>query len=105
MNKAMLAQALADRMQLKRKDAEHIVHALFDVVTKALLQEGKVTVMGFGTFIVKERKPRRGVTPVTKKEIQIPARRTPVFIPGAELKNKVRATGNREQDTGSREQA
>lgn len=88
----MLIDMLADRMKLKKKDAAHYVQSLFDIITKALVEEGKVTVMGFGTFIVKERKSRRGVTPVTKKEIQIPARRAPVFIPGSELKEKIRNT-------------
>lgn len=98
MNKAGLIDAFADRMRIKRKDAEHSVNALVDILSKSLVREGKVTVMGFGTFIVKARKARRGVTPVTKKEIHIPARRTAVFIPGAELKNRVQEEGNRERN-------
>lgn len=86
-----LADALAEKMQIQKKNAAHTVEAVFDIIAGALMSEGKVTVMGFGTFIVKKRKARRGVKPGTTEEIHIPARKTPVFIPGAELKAKVSA--------------
>ncbi len=89
MNKAALIDELVERTELQKKDAARVVECVFDIISKALCDEGKVTVVGFGTFIVKKRKARRGVKPGTKEEILIPERKMPVFIPGTELKGKV----------------
>jgi len=59
-------------------------------MSDSLSQEEKVTLVGFGTFQVMERKARRGVNPQTRKNIQIPAKKVPEFKPGKELKEKVR---------------
>lgn len=89
MNKMGISYELVDRMEIPKKDAMGIIETVFDIITKALVDEGKVTVVGFGTFVVKNRKARRGVKPGTKEEIHIPPRKMPVFIPGTKLKAKV----------------
>lgn len=96
-----LGDELVDHMEIQKKDAMRIIETVFDIITKALVDEGKVTVVGFGTFIVKNRKARRGVKPGTTDEIHIPARKMPVFIPGTELKNRVQGTGDREETARS----
>jgi len=50
----------------------------------------KVSLVGFGTFQVRERKARRGRNPQTGEELQIPARKTPRFKPGKGLREKVK---------------
>lgn len=52
-------------------------------------QEERVTLVGFGTFQVMERKARRGINPQTRETIEIPAKRVPKFVPRNGLKNKV----------------
>ncbi|MDP8220753.1 MAG: HU family DNA-binding protein, partial [Candidatus Stygibacter frigidus] len=55
----------------------------------ALKKGDKVSLVGFGTFKVAERKARTGVNPSTGKKIKIPARKVPVFKPGKKLKESV----------------
>ncbi len=52
----------------------------------ALKKGEKVALVGFGTFEVRERKPRKGINPQTRKPIQIPAKKVPAFRAGKELK-------------------
>ena len=50
----------------------------------------KVTLVGFGTFQLMNRKARRGVNPQTGEELQIPAKRMPKFVPGKGLREKIK---------------
>jgi len=65
------------------------VDALIDVVSKNIKKKEGVKLVGFGTFAASNRKARVGRNPQTGEEIQIPARRVPVFRPGKELKELV----------------
>ncbi|MEM2936709.1 MAG: HU family DNA-binding protein, partial [Candidatus Bathyarchaeia archaeon] len=55
----------------------------------ALKKKDKVTLVGFGTFSVLQRKARKGRNPRTGKEINIPAKKVPKFTAGKELKDAV----------------
>jgi len=59
-------------------------------MTDALARKEKVTLVGFSTFQVMERKARKGVNPQTGKTIQIPAKKVPKFRPGKGLREAVR---------------
>jgi len=63
---------------------------VIDNIKKALSKREKVTLVGFGTFQVMERKARRGVNPRTREAIQIPAKKIPKFRAGKGLREKVR---------------
>ena len=58
--------------------------------TDSLAREEKVTLLGFGTFQVTERKGRKGVNPQTGEAIQIPPKKTPKFLPWKRLRKRVR---------------
>ena len=91
MNKAELIEAIAKVTQQTKADTERTVDAFIDVVSENIKKkDGGVKLVGFGTFAVSARKARVGRNPQTGEEIQIPARKVPVFRPGKELKDAVR---------------
>ena len=61
-----------------------------EVIGKALRKKDKVAVVGFGTFMVRERKARMGRNPKTKEQIKIKASRTPAFKAGKALKDAIK---------------
>jgi DNA-binding protein HU-beta len=92
MNKADLIDAIAKKAEMTKKDAGKALDAIIESVSGALARGEKVTLVGFGTFDVRERKARTGVNPRTKAKIKIPASKAPVFKAGKELKGKVAAS-------------
>ena len=89
MNKTELVAAMADQAGLSKKDAEKALKAFTDVVAAELKKDGKVQLVGFGTFEVSERAARVGRNPQTKQEITIPASKAPKFKAGKALKDSL----------------
>ncbi|BDG62019.1 HU family DNA-binding protein [Caldinitratiruptor microaerophilus] len=89
MNKAELVSAVAEKAGLTKKDSEKAVNAFVESVKEALAKGDKVSLVGFGTFEVRERRPRKGRNPQTKAEITIPGGKAPAFKAGKELKDVV----------------
>ncbi len=89
MNKAELINAVAEKAGLSKKDAELADTAVLDSITETLTKGGKVQLVGFGGFEVKERAARLGRNPRSGEEIQIPASKMPVFKAGKALKDAV----------------
>jgi len=89
MNKAELIMAMAGETGLAKKDVEVTLNAMMNVITKALAQEDKVQIVGFGSFETKHRAERMGRNPRTKEEVLIPATKTPVFKAGKALRDAV----------------
>ncbi len=89
MNKAELIDAIADKANLTKADAARALDAFIDSVTEALKEGDNVTLIGFGTFTVKERKERQGRNPRTGEPMTIKAAKIPAFKPGKSLKDAV----------------
>ena len=89
MNKIDLIGQIAEKSGLTKKDSEAALNATIEAITLALTSGDKISLVGFGTFEVKERAARMGRNPKTKEEIQIPASRAPVFKAGKQLKDAV----------------
>ncbi|MDD2318170.1 MAG: HU family DNA-binding protein [Desulfobacterales bacterium] len=88
MNKSDLVNEIAKVVSTK-KEAQAAVDAVFASITNALKKKESVTLIGFGTFKVAERKARTGRNPQTGASIKISARKAPRFIPGKALKDSV----------------
>ena len=88
MNKADLVQQVANQTGLTRKTSREAVDAIISAITDSLGREEKVTLVGFGTFQVIERKARTGMNPQTGEAIEIPAKKVPKFVPGRGLREK-----------------
>ncbi len=91
MNKTELIASVAQKTELTKKDAEKAVKAVFDTVAQELAAGGKVQVIGFGTFEVRERAAREGRNPQNGKTITIAASKSPAFKAGKGLKEQVNA--------------
>lgn len=89
MNKSELVASVSEVAELTKKDAEKAVNAVFASVQKALVEDDKVQIIGFGTFEVRTRAARKGRNPQTGETIEIPASKNPVFKAGKALKEAV----------------
>ena len=89
MNKSELVASVAEVAEFTKKDAEKAVNAVFASVQKALVEDDKVQIIGFGTFEVRTRAARKGRNPQTGDTIEIPASKNPVFKAGKALKEAV----------------
>ena len=89
MNKTELVAAMADAAGLSKKDAEKALKAFTDVVAEELKKDGKVQLVGFGTFEVSKRAAREGRNPQTGKTMSIPASKAPKFKAGKDLKDSI----------------
>ncbi len=89
MNKEELAEQVATHTGQTKKQAMTMVDAVFDSITGALRRGEKVTIVGFGTFLVKRRAARDGRNPRTGAKIQIPPKTVPAFTAGKGLKAEV----------------
>jgi DNA-binding protein HU-beta len=82
MNKAELIDAVAEAADLSKASATRAVDAVIDNISGALKKDDQVTLVGFGTFVVRSRAARAGRNPQTGETIQIKASRVPGFKPG-----------------------
>jgi len=88
MNKGDLINEVAKVVNTK-KEALAAVDCVFSTITKALKKKDAVTLIGFGTFKVAQRKARKARHPGTGEEIKIKAKKVPKFVPGKALKDAV----------------
>ena len=89
MNKSELIDAVASAADLSKADASRAVDGGIGAVTQALKSGDQVTVVGFGTFLVRQREARAGRNPRTGETIQIKASNNPSFKAGKALKDAV----------------
>ena len=87
MNKSELIDQVADAADLSRAAAGRAVDAAIDAITGSLKQSEPVSLVGFGTFLVRERAARKGRNPQTGENIDIAASRAAAFKPGKALKD------------------
>lgn len=89
MNKSELIDAVAAGADISKAAAGRALDAMIDAVTKALKDGDQVSLVGFGTFLVRERAERTGRNPQTGQEITIKAAKNPSFRAGKALKDAV----------------
>lgn len=91
MNKAGLAEAIAEKAGVSKKEAELMIEAFVDVVVSTLQSGGTVNIAGFGAFSPKTRAGRIGVNPQNpSQKIQIPPVTVPKFKAGKGLKDSLK---------------
>ncbi|CCH50383.1 HU family DNA-binding protein [Pseudodesulfovibrio piezophilus] len=90
MTKAELVAKIADKNGSSKAQAEASMNAILDTIKDELAAGSKITLTGFGTFSVSERKARTGRNPRTGDEIKIPACKVAQFKPGKVLKEAVK---------------
>ena len=90
MTKAELIANISKEAKITKASAEKALNSFTSNVTKALKKGDKLTLTGFGTFMVAKRKARSGRNPRTGKEIKIAATKVAKFKPGNKLKETVK---------------
>ncbi len=90
MNKAELAAEIAARTNTTKKSVEEMLAAFTDCVTEVVAKGDRVTLVGFGTFLRRDRQARETNNPQKPGEkIKVPAKKVPAFQPGKEFKDTV----------------
>ena len=89
MNKRELVEAVSDKTGITKKKTGNVVDAVTETITDTLSQGEKITLVGFGTFQVRQREERKGVNPQIKEALTIPAKKVPKFKAGKELRKAV----------------
>ena len=85
-----LVKEIALQCEVTQRSAQEIILRVFSAVLDEVVDKGKLKIPDFGTFIVKDRKARKGRNPRTQEAIDIPARKAVSFKPAKEFSEKVR---------------
>lgn len=90
MTKSDLIQRLAEHNpHLTLKEVEKIVNTIFERITQALKEDGRVELRGFGAFSVKHRDARKGRNPRTGETVYVEAKKMPFFKTGKALRERL----------------
>ncbi len=89
MNKSQLVDKISESADISKAAATRALDAFIDSVGDALKAGDQVSLVGFGTFAVRERASRSGRNPQTGTTIEIPASKQPAFKAGKALKDSV----------------
>ncbi|MBR1423200.1 MAG: HU family DNA-binding protein [Ruminococcus sp.] len=89
MTKAELISAIAAKGEYSKKDAEKALTAVTASITEALAKGEKISLVGFGTFEVRQRAAKTSINPRTKEKIKVPAKKVPAFKAGKAFKDAV----------------
>ena len=89
MNKVELTKSVATRIGATQKDAAVYVDAVIESIKDGMIEDGKVQIVGFGTFEVKERAEREARNPQTGETMTVKACKVPKFKAGKALKESV----------------
>jgi len=89
MNKGELALQMVKDSSITKGDALKVLDTLIEVITNELKAQGKLTLVGFGTFKTINKKEKKGRNPRTGDEIIIPEKKVVKFLPGKNLKELV----------------
>ena len=89
MTKADLIDLISQKSGITRLKTETIVNVIFDSMTKALLENDRIEIRGFGSFTNKVYSAYQGRNPRTGALIQVPEKRLPFFKVGKELRENL----------------
>ena len=89
MNKSELVETLSINNNLTYKKAEQIVNLIFDTMSQALIDNDRIEIRGFGSFMVKDYKAYMGRNPKTGEIIKVKQKKLPFFKVGKELRERV----------------
>jgi len=90
MTKSELIEILTEANDmLNKREAELVVNTIFDGIGQALVGGDRVEIRGFGSFTVRDRDAREARNPKSGEIVQIPAKKTPFFKTGKELRERV----------------
>jgi len=94
MVKIDIVEEICEKVGFTNEEAAKIVETIFDIIKETLQHENKILVSGFGNFVIRNKRARRGRNPKTGGDIEITPRRILTFKPSAALKASINHPGN-----------
>jgi integration host factor subunit alpha len=94
MVKIDIVEEICEKVGFSNKEATKIVETVFDIIKETLQHEDKILISGFGNFVIRNKRARRGRNPQTGGNIEITPRRILTFKPSAVLKASLNRPGN-----------
>lgn len=91
MTKADIVETVYEKVGFSRKESAELVDLVFDLMKETLENGNKIKISGFGNFVVRNKRSRKGRNPQTGQEIQITARRVLTFKPSQVLRKAINA--------------
>ena len=89
MTKADIVENIYERVGISKKETAAVVQTIFDTIKETLEDEENVKISGFGNFVIRKKRARRGRNPQTGEEIEISARKVITFKPSNVLKDHI----------------
>ncbi len=93
MTKVDIIENIYEKVGFSKKEVAKIVESVFDIIKESLQKEEKIKISGFGNFVVRRKRARRGRNPQTGDDIEIGARRILTFKPSQVLKGGLNESG------------
>ncbi len=94
MVKIDIVDKICEKVGFTNKEAVKIVEAVFDIIKETLQREDKILISGFGNFVIRKKRARRGRNPKTGGDIEIAPRRILTFKPSTVLKDSLNRQGS-----------
>jgi len=94
MTKIDIADKIYEKVGFPKSEVAKIVETVFDTIKETLQRENKLVVSGFGNFVIRNKRARRGRNPQTGDNLEITPRRVLTFKPSAVLKASLNHSGN-----------
>lgn len=89
LTKEKIIEALFEEIDIPKSESRRLVENTLEIMKSTLESGEDVLISGFGKFVVKHKKPRRGRNPQTKRDIQLRARKVVVFKVSGVLRNNI----------------
>jgi integration host factor subunit alpha len=89
MTKADIVENIYEKVGISKKETAAVVQTIFDTIKETLEDEENVKISGFGNFVIRRKRARRGRNPQTGEEIEISARKVITFKPSNVLKDLI----------------
>ena len=93
MTKVDIIENIYEKVGFSKKEVSKIVESVFDIIKETLQTEDKIKISGFGNFVIRNKRARRGRNPQTGSDIEISPRRILTFKPSQVLKGGLNHPG------------
>jgi integration host factor subunit alpha len=92
MTRVDIVDKIHKEVGFSRREIKTIMDSTFDIIKQTLQREDKIVISGFGNFIIRNKKPRRGRNPQTGGDLEISARRILTFKPSLIIKANLKTS-------------
>ena len=99
MTKSEMAEKLAEKLNIKKQQAEQVINIITNSIIEALAKGDKVEIRGFGSFRVRQRAAKEGRNPKTGEKVFVPEKKVPFFKTGKDFREVVDSSARTTEDS------